>query len=135
MNDEKTKAPPTATKEDHPVEAHGHVRNDGYFWMRLSEPQRDADPPDAHTQRVIDHLKAENSYADAVLAPVKELRSSLFKELKARIKETDMSVPYRDHGWWYSTRFEEGKEYAIHQRRADEAGAVEVTLFDENSMA
>lgn len=128
-------APPVAAREDHPMTLHGHTRNDGYFWMRLSEEQRKAKDPDAHTRRVIDHLTAENAYVDSVLAPVKQLRATLFKEMKARIKETDMSVPYRDNGYWYSFRFEEGKEYAIHQRRKDEAGAMEAELLDENKLA
>lgn len=127
--------PPRAEKEPHTIIAHGHARIDEYAWMRLSEEQRNADPPDALTRRVIDHLNAENAYTEAVLAPVKELREGLYKELRARIKETDMSVPYRDHGFWYSTRFEEGREYALHQRREDRAGAPEVLLFDENTMA
>jgi oligopeptidase B len=127
--------PPVAVKKPHAVTAHGHTRNDEYHWMRLSEEQRDADPPDAHTQEVIDHLNAENDYTKAVLAPVQQLREDLFKEMKARIKETDLSVPYRENGYWYHHRFEEGREYAIHVRRKDEEGASEVDILDENKLA
>lgn len=86
--------------------------------MRLSEEQRNAPAPDAHTQRVVAHLKAENSYAEQVLAPVAELKNRLFAEMRARIKETDMSVPYRENGHWYNHRFEEGREYPVHMRAA-----------------
>ena len=135
MSNTETIAPPQAVKEPHDLTYHGHTRVDEYFWMRLSEDQRNAKEPDAHTRRVVDHLNAENAYAEAMLAPVKTLRDSLYKEMKARIKETDMSVPYRDHGYWYSFRFEEGKEYAIHQRRKDVEGAASADFLDENKMA
>ncbi|MCB0780147.1 MAG: oligopeptidase B, partial [Flavobacteriales bacterium] len=127
--------PPRPDKEPHLLSLHGHDRTDPYFWMRLSEEQRDADPPDAHTQRVIDHLNAENAYAEAVLAPVKDLRDSLYAEMRGRIKETDMSVPYRENGYWYHHRFEEGKEYAVHVRREDREGAPEVDFLDENKLS
>lgn len=127
--------PPVAAERPHVITAHGHERNDEYHWMRLSEEQREADPPDAHTREVIAHLEAENAYAKAVLAPVEKLRGDLFKEMKGRIKETDMSVPYRENGYWYHHRFEEGKEYAVHVRRKDQEGAPEVDILDENAMA
>ncbi len=127
--------PPVAAKKPHGVTAHGHTRVDEYHWMRLTEAQRDADPPDAHTREVIEHLEAENAYTEAMLAPVKNLRDDLFKEMKGRVKETDMSVPYREHGHWYHHRFEEGKEYAIHVRRLDVEGAPEVDILDENELA
>lgn len=107
---------PVATPEPHAITAHGHTRLDPYFWMRLSEAQREAESPDAHTTRVIDHLKAENAYSDALLAPVKHLRETLYQEMKGRIKETDMSVPYRENGYWYSFRYEAGQEYPVHMR-------------------
>ncbi|HPF89112.1 MAG TPA: S9 family peptidase [Flavobacteriales bacterium] len=128
-------APPQAAKRPFEISAHGHVRNDEYHWLRLSEEQRTAERPDARTQEVIAHLEAENAYCDSVLAPVRGLREELFKELKARIKETDLSVPYRENGYWYHHRFEEGKEYAIQVRRKDEPGALEQDFLDENEQA
>ena len=65
--------------------------------------------------------------------------------MKARILETDMSVPSRRGPWWYYGRTEEGKNYAIHCRRpagaadelppAGEPGADEQILLDENPLA
>lgn len=127
--------PPRALKKPFRITMHGHVRTDDYHWMRLSEEQRVAPEPDAHAREVIAHLHAENAYCEAMMAPVQALREELFKELRARIKETDMSVPYRENGYWYHTRYEEGKEYAIHVRRRDEAGAPEHDLLDENKLA
>jgi len=137
--------PPLADKIAHQLAAGGHVRNDEYHWMRLSEEQRNAATPDAHTQKVVAHLNAENAYTESLLAPVKPLREDLFKELKGRIKETDLSVPYRENGYWYGSRFEAGKEYAVHTRRPSDRSRGEkippaegegwTDLLDENEMA
>ena len=142
MNATDLLAPPVATKRPHTLTAHGHDRVDEYYWMRLSEVQRDADPPDAHAQEVIDHLNAENAYTEAVLAPVKQLRTDLFKEMKARIKETDLSVPYRENGYWYQQRFAEGNEYGEHVRAKStgpgwpaETDAAWSVMVDENVLA
>lgn len=128
-------APPEAAKKPFEITTHGHTRTDEYHWMRLSEEQRNAAEPDAHTREVIAHLEAENTYCETVLAPVKALREELFKELRARIKETDLSVPYRENGYWYHTRFEEGKEYGIQVRRKDAPDAPEQDILDENVLA
>ncbi len=135
MNDTERLTPPVAAKRPHALTAHGQTRNDEYYWMRLTEEQRNADPPDGHTKEVVEHLTAENAYTEAVLAPVKQLREDLFKEMKARIKETDLSVPYRENGYWYHFRFEEGKEYAVHVRRKDLAGAQDEDFLNENVLA
>jgi len=133
---------PVAATEPHSITAHGHTRNDPYFWMRLSEAQREAEVPDAHTQRVVDHLKAENAHAEELLGPVKELRETLFAEMKGRIKETDMSVPYRENGYWYSYRYEAGHEYPVHMRTPAAPGEEDIPpqerftdFLDENLMA
>ncbi len=128
-------APPRAAKKPFEITVHGHTRVDEYHWMRLSEEQRNATDPDAHTREVVAHLEAENAYCADELAPVKQLREELFKELRSRIKETDMSVPYRENGYWYHSRFEEGKEYAVQVRRKDEVGAQEQDFLDENELA
>lgn len=134
MNAQELTAP-SAAKKPFVMTTHGDARTDEYHWLRLSEEQRNAEEPDAHTREVVDHLVAENAYCDAVLAPVKQLREDLFKELRSRIKETDLSVPYRENGYWYHSRFEEGQEYAIQVRRKDEAGALEQDFLDENELA
>ncbi len=132
--------PPSPDREPHPMIIHGHTRQDPYFWMRLTEAQRESAQPDAHTRKVVAHLQAENAYTEAVLGPVNTLREDLFKEMKARIKETDLSVPYRENGYWYNHRYEEGREYAIHMRAPvgpdpDRLPGTFTDIFDENLMA
>ena len=109
MNGPASPTPPKAEKKPHVISAHGHARNDEYYWLRLSEEQRKAGKPDAHTREVLAHLEAENTYCEGMLAPVKELREELFSEMRARVKEADLSVPYRENGYWYHSRFEETK--------------------------
>ena len=127
-------APPSAPRRPHIVSAHGDDREDPWFWLR----ERD-DP------EVLAYLEAENSYTDQETAQLAGLRTELFEEMKARIKETDMSVPARRGPWWYYSRTEEGKDYAIHCRRparnrdelppAGEPGGEEQILLDENQLA
>src|SRR3546814_18786191 len=64
-----------------------------------------------------DLLKAENAYADAVMAPLTALRDTLYGELIGRIKQDDSTVPYHDKDYWYYTRFKEGRDYPIHARK------------------
>lgn len=142
MENRNEPRPPVAEKRPFTITAHGHSRTDEYHWMRLSEAQRNAPVMDAVTREVVDHLNAENSYTEAMLSPVKQLREDLFAEMKARIKETDMSVPYREHGFWYRYRFEEGQEYAVHLRAPAEGegmpsdqSAAWAVILDENKMA
>jgi oligopeptidase B len=107
------------------VTRHGETLTDPYHWLR----ERD-DPA------VRAHLEAENAYAEAVLAPTRPLQEALYLEMKGRIKETDLSVPYRKGDWWYYSRTEEGQQYPIHCRRLGSAteGPEEV-LVDLNALA
>ncbi|WP_158861917.1 S9 family peptidase [Leifsonia sp. AG29] len=97
--------PPTAPK--HPVARahHGDVYVDDYEWMREKD-----DPA------VIAHLHEENAYTNARTEHLALLREQIFDEIKARTRETDLSVPTREGEWWYYTRTVEGKQYGIHCR-------------------
>ena len=126
--------PPIAKKVPHTLIEHGHERIDEYHWMRLTEEQRELNS-DAHTKEVVDHLKAENAYTEAVLKPVEKLKQALFEEMKGRIKQDDSSAPYRENGYWYRHRYEVGREYPIHERRKDIEGNEMEILLDENVLA
>src|SRR3982751_5213363 len=80
--------PPVAERRAHADTNFGDVRSDDYFWLR-NKP----DPA------VRSYLEAENVYADAQMAPLASLRESLYQEMLARIKQTDLSVPYRERGY------------------------------------
>jgi len=84
---------------------------------------------------VIDYLNKENDYYDAHTAHTKKFQTSLFEEMKSRIKEDDSSVPYKYNGYWYITKYEKGKDYPIYTRKKETLEAAEELLFDCNEMA
>lgn len=99
--------PPIAKRVDSRREFHGDVFVDPYEWLR------DKSSPD-----VLAYLEAENEYADQATAPLEPLRQKIFDEIKARTKETDLSVPVRRGDWWYYARSFEGKQYGVQCRCA-----------------
>jgi oligopeptidase B len=122
-------APPTARKQPTETRIHGAVLQDDYAWLR------DKENPD-----VTAYLEAENAYAEAQMAPLAPLRETLYQEMLSHIKQTDVTVPYRDGAWWYYSRTEEGLQYAIHCRKrgtgaGPDAGAAEEVLLDGNALA
>src|SRR5690348_1271467 len=116
--------PPVAEKKPKSLTKFGDRRVDDYFWLREKE-----------NPEVIAYLEAENKYTQAVMKPLDGFRESLYKEMLARIKETDESVPYRRHGYWYYTRQVEGLQYPIYCRRKGSMEAPEEILVDENELA
>jgi oligopeptidase B len=97
--------PPEAKRVEHRREYHGDVFIDPYEWLR------DKDNPE-----VIDYLKAENDYTEHATSDLAPLRQKIFDEIKARTKETDLSVPTRRGDWWYYGRSFEGKQYSVQCR-------------------
>jgi oligopeptidase B len=116
--------PPQAPRRPTVLEKHGDRRVDPYYWMREK-----GDP------EVIAHLKAENAYTDAVMAPTEALREQLYKEIVGRIQETDTSAPSFFKGYWNYTRTVEGLDYEIYCRRPDAMDAPEQVLLDGNELA
>ena len=116
--------PPVARREPVETELHGDRRVDHYTWLKNKE-----------SAEVIGYLNAENAYTDAVLAPTLGLQGRLYREMLARILQTDLSVPYRLRGYRYFTRTIEGKQYVLHFRQRYAEGAVEELLLDLNALA
>ena len=127
--------PPVAEKVQHKTEIHGKTLIDDYFWMRLSEEQRAQKTPKPDVQRVLDHLNAENDYTNAVMADTEDFQKKLFDEIVGRIKQTDISVPYKYKGYHYYTRFEEGNEYPVYCRKLGSLKADEAVLLNVNELA
>ena len=122
-----TPIPPDVAKKPHVVKApHGAQRNDEYYWLRDDMRKN---------PEMLAYLNAENAYVDQVMAPLKPLENKLYDEIVGRIKQDDSSVPYRERGYWYYTRFATGQDYPIHARRAGDMDAAEEILLDVNAMA
>ncbi len=98
--------PPVARKHHTETTLHGVTLADDYAWLREKE-----------NPEVTVYLDAENAYADAVMAPLSGLREELYGEMLSHIKQTDISVPYRDGDWWYYSRTQEGLQYAVYCRK------------------
>ena len=131
-----TNAPiPVAEKQPTNLEKHGDVRIDDYFWMRLSDDQKNTAEKDVQSQKVVHYLEEENTYYREVTKSTAPFQEVLFEEMKGRIKEDDASVPYKDNGYFYSTRYEIGKQYPIYSRRKGNLEAEEAILFNVNEMA
>lgn len=116
--------PPVAKTIPHELSMHGDTRIDPYYWLNERE-----------NPEVIAYLEAENAYAEASLAHTKGLQEQLFKEMKGRIKEDDMNVPYFENGYWYYSRFAKGQDYPIYCRKKGSQDAPEEIMFDVNVYA
>jgi oligopeptidase B len=116
--------PPVAEKIPKELTIHGDTRVDDYYWLN----ERD-------NPQVIDYLNAENAYKDAVMKHTESFQKELYDEIVGRIKKTDMSVPYKENGYYYYSRYEEGGEYRIYCRRKGTMEAEEEILLNVNEMA
>lgn len=128
MDDTTLAAPPRAAKKPHSVTHHGITVSDDYAWLR------DPGYPEVTDKAVLAYLEAENAWFEARMAPHKGTIDALFKEMRARIKEADKSVPQKDGDWLYWIEFEEGAEYKKWWRKPV-AGGPDELILDEVALA
>jgi oligopeptidase B len=115
---------PVARTEPRTIQIHGDTLTDEYAWMR-----------NKGTPEVEAHLNAELAYARAFMKPTASLQQKLYDEMLARIQQTDTNVPFRDRGYYYYSRTEEGKQYPIHARKKGSLDAPEQVILDVNQLA
>jgi oligopeptidase B len=116
--------PPTAPKKPHETKLHGQSLSDDYFWLK-----------DKKNPETLAYLEAENAYTAAVMKPTEKLQEQLYKEYLGRIKQTDLSVPYRDNGYWYYSKTFEGKQYPAYCRKKGSLEGTEEIILDVNELA
>ena len=116
--------PPAAKKATHMQTLHGDQLQDDYFWLRERE-----------NPEVKAYLEKENAYAETLMKPTEALQKTLYDEMLGRIKETDLTVPYRQRGWFYYSRTEKGKQYPIYCRKKESLEAPEEIYLDVNELA
>ena len=131
----KIKSPPNAITKPHELAMHGDTRIDNYYWMRLTDDQKNAKALDSQTQEVVDYISQENKYTQSSLSHTKKLQNTIFEEMVSRIKKDDESVPYLKNGYYYYSRFEKDLEYRIHCRKKGSLDAEEEIILDENTLA
>ncbi len=124
--------PPVAEKIPHEV---FDKRVDNYFWMRLSDEQKNDSLPDEQTSKVLKYLNEENAYAKEVLKTTEVLQKKVYDEIVGRIKKDDSSVPYFKNGYYYYNKFSEGNEYPVYYRKKGSLDAPEEILLDVNKLA
>jgi oligopeptidase B len=122
MNDSEPKLPVAAVRP-YRVKSPFGERIDPYYWLRDDERSN----PD-----VLAYLREENAFRERSMAQAKPLEDALYDEIYGRLKQDDSTVPYRKNGYWYSTRFEPGKEHPIFVRRKGSLDAPEEILLDAN---
>jgi oligopeptidase B len=116
--------PPVAKVIPAVTQVHGEVRVDEYAWLR-----------DRSNPEVLQYLEAENRYTEAVMRHTEPLQEALYREIRGRIKETDLSAPEKLDEYYYYSRTEQGRQYAIHCRKKGSLDAEEELLLDENALA
>ncbi len=116
--------PPAAEKIHTEKPINGTVLVDDYGWLR-----------ERTNPRVREYLEAENAYAEQVTADEKPFAEKLYNETLSHIKQTDTSVPYRKHGYWYYSRTEEGKQYPVLCRKKETLSAPAEVMLDVNELA
>ena len=121
---EAQREPPVAKRVQKVDTLHGEILRDDYHWLR-----------EKTNPEVRRYLEAENAYTEASLAHTATLRDSIYREMLGRIKETDLSVPWRYRGYWYYSRTEKGKNYPIYCRRKGSLDAREEVILDQNQLA
>lgn len=116
--------PPSAAQIPHTHTWESTQWEDPYHWLR-----------DRKDPAVLEHLQAENQYADAVMADTTELQTAIWEEIRSRVQETDTSVKTVIDEYEYYTRTEAGKDYPIYCRQTRADGAVEEVILDQNRLA
>ena len=132
MNEISPLQPPRAAKQPSTATHHGITVSDDYAWLR------DPGYPKVADKAVLEHLAAENGWFEARMKPHEATIDALFKEMRARIKEADKSVPYKDGDYLYWIEFEEGAEYKKWWRRpvgSSDDGSADQLILDEVAMA
>ena len=119
-----TVQPPVAAQRTTVLEQHGLQRVDEYYWLRERE-----------NPEVIKYLEAENAYRKQMMQHTEPLQEQLYEEIVARIPQRDESVPTLRDGYYYYTRFEEGKDYPVYVRRKGSMSAPEEVMIDVNALA
>ncbi|MBC7506584.1 MAG: S9 family peptidase [Sandarakinorhabdus sp.] len=119
---------PVAEQRPHASIHHGVTLSDPWFWLK------DPGYPVVSDPDILAYVTAENVWFEAQMAPLKDLKDTIFAELKGRVKQDDASVPVRDGEWDYWWAFAPGAQYRQWWRRAAGGGA-DALVLDEVALA
>ncbi|WP_028864746.1 S9 family peptidase [Psychromonas aquimarina] len=126
MNSKTKLKAPVARKQNYIHETHGHQRSDDYFWLRDDNRE---------SPEILEYLNQENAFTDQEMAPLLGLQSELYDEMVARQEPELESVPYFKKGYWYISRYDQGKDFTVYSRRKGSMDAPEEVVLDCNQRA
>lgn len=110
-------AAPRAEAKPHTVRLWGREWQDEYAWLAGNSGEG---PGTA----VLQHLRAENAYADAVLAPTRQLQRAMLEEMWRQEEYASVSCQTTLHGHTYYTRVSAGGEQVDCRRRCLDNGTL-----------
>ncbi|MGH8146959.1 MAG: S9 family peptidase [Rhodanobacteraceae bacterium] len=121
--------PPITPKIPKRIVQLGRVRVDDYAWLKPSNWKEVWRDPSTLSEVIRAHLRAENTYAEEVLAPTRPLQRTLFSEMSTRAEGDDAPPPYPAGLWLYYYRFPSGAQHPNwYRRRRDGEGGEELLL-------
>jgi len=116
--------PPKAKRIPKEFVEYGNKRTDDYYWLN-----------NRVDSSVIQHLRAENAYTEAMLGHTENLQKAIYDEIVARIEQKYESLPTKENGYWYYIRYDEGKQYPFHCRKKGDLSSSEEVFLDVPQMA
>lgn len=121
--------PPLADRRPFSASLHGKTREDAYAWLRADNWQQVMAEPDSLPADIRAYLEAENAYYETEFGePTEDLRETIYREIRGRMKEDDSGVPAPDGPWAYNSRMLEGKQYPLVVRTPREGGEEKILL-------
>ncbi|KIL51576.1 protease [Jeotgalibacillus alimentarius] len=108
---------------------HNDIREDDYYWMK-----------DKENPEVVSYLEAENAYFRDVMKPLEQKTNEIFEGMVARVPEAEVKVPVQNGPYFYYSREQKDKQYAIYARKKASSRdlldeAKEEVVLDLNELA
>jgi oligopeptidase B len=125
---------PVAPRRPHSFTRHGITIADDYAWLKDPNWQEVLHDPTVLDPDIRTYLEAENAYAESLLGHTAPLQKKLVREMRARIKEDDSSVPSPDGPYAYFHKFREGGQHELFGRMPRN-GDVEKIVLDGDALA
>src|SRR3954471_20881149 len=125
--------PPRARQDPWRRTFHGIELVDEYAWLRASNWQAALDDPSLLSPEILEHLRAENAYADWFLAPLNDLREQLVAEMQGYADPRWLRPPQPFGPYLYEMRYAGGEQPLLLRR--SRTGGPERLLIDCNELA
>ena len=126
---------PIANKIPHKTSIHNTSWIDDYFWMRLTDEQKEAESKDSQTQEVLDYLNAENDYREEIMSDTKALQKTLYEEITSRIEQRLETPAVRKNGYEYRIKYEEDQDYPLYLRKSLKEGSLDEVMLNGPELA